>query len=607
MAEAYSEQTQAIVDRLKAEGQLIRNTGTNSIKSMNIKLDKFQGLFKSINNELMFQTDMLRQSLEIEQNIQRDKQLSEVAVDPAPAGGEEKPSKNKPTSSSDEKKSLGGILGGILGTLRNILVKGALVVGAGVLGFEFMRGFIDERTDGAFTKFFDDVNWTEMGANMKLLALTLKEKVVSFTNFLNDPLGSIMSNMTAGGVATAGVLTAAALAAAVTGGSGDEKSNSRKLKIGSFVRFGALGLMLTGVGYASDALKENIEGQDWSKEKIGSLTKGDLAKAGIDVAEGALKGASIGMMFGPTGAMVGAVLGATVTLGFKAYEWWNDRQAKNEARMEMELAAAEALYAQNAEDFDQLVRDMSTKGRAERDRIYNSLSEEAQGAVDVALARNEEAMLRAQVTDMNNLYTNLSLGGSMTASATQDAERRLRAAQQELDNYILRQSGRAQYDVAPQGPMSDEAYYEFMKSLGGGRGDAGYATYNQDRQNYFGRLEALSNEDMLKRARSMGAAELMSGYMNYGTQDQLGLSDFAQGFRRNGGVTSREIRKFLKNVIEDAGIINPRDTGPIITYREGDNYVQGDTIAPQTRTDFSNYFSTGVAPAGSEFPGYDGH
>ena len=87
MAEAYSEQTQAIVDRLKAEGQLIRNTGTNSIKSMNIKLDKFQGLFKSINNELMFQTDMLRQSLEIEQNIQRDKQLGEVA-DYLPAASE---------------------------------------------------------------------------------------------------------------------------------------------------------------------------------------------------------------------------------------------------------------------------------------------------------------------------------------------------------------------------------------------------------------------------------------------------------------------------------------------------------------------------------------
>jgi hypothetical protein len=606
MAEAYSEQTQAIVDRLKAEGQLIRNTGTNSIKSMNIKLDKFQGLFKSINNELMFQTDMLRQSLEIEQNIQRDKQLSEVAVDPPTASETpEGKGKGKSSTSTEERKSLGGILGGILGTLRNILVKGALVVGAGVLGFEFMRGFIDERTDGAFTKFFDDVNWTEMGANMKLLALTLKNKVVSFTNFLNDPLGSIMSNMTTEGVATAGFMTAAGLAAAVTGG-GDEKSNSRKLKIGSFVRFGALGLMLTGVGYASDALKENIDGQDWSKEKIGSLTKGDLAKAGIDVAEGALKGASIGMMFGPGGAMVGAVLGATVTLGFKAYEWWNDRKKKNQAQMDMELAAAEALYVENAEDFKKLIMDMSTLAQSERERIYASLSKEAQGAVDLALERNEEADLRARVTDLYTDYTNLKKGGGQTAFATDQAERDLRAAQQELDNYILQKSGRAQYDVAPRGSMSDADYYEFMRRFENGRSDYGYDTYNRDRTNYFARIEAVSNEAMLKRARAMGNAELMAGYMNYGTQDQLGLSDFAQGFRRDGGVTFM-IRKELKNVLEDAGIINPRNTGPVITYREGDNYVQGDTIAPTTKTDFSNYFSTGVAPAGSEFPGYEGH
>ena len=38
---AISEETKAIIERLKAEGDLIRNTGTNSLKSMNIKLEKF--------------------------------------------------------------------------------------------------------------------------------------------------------------------------------------------------------------------------------------------------------------------------------------------------------------------------------------------------------------------------------------------------------------------------------------------------------------------------------------------------------------------------------------------------------------------------------------
>jgi len=57
---AVSEETQAIIDRLKAEGDLIRNSGTNSLRTMTIKLDKFEGLFTSINRQLVAQTDLLR-------------------------------------------------------------------------------------------------------------------------------------------------------------------------------------------------------------------------------------------------------------------------------------------------------------------------------------------------------------------------------------------------------------------------------------------------------------------------------------------------------------------------------------------------------------------
>ena len=39
MAE-YSADTQAIIDRLKAEGDLARNSGTNSIRSVKINLDR---------------------------------------------------------------------------------------------------------------------------------------------------------------------------------------------------------------------------------------------------------------------------------------------------------------------------------------------------------------------------------------------------------------------------------------------------------------------------------------------------------------------------------------------------------------------------------------
>ena len=41
---ALSENTQAIIDRLKAEGDLVRNSGTNSVRSVKFKLDKFENI-----------------------------------------------------------------------------------------------------------------------------------------------------------------------------------------------------------------------------------------------------------------------------------------------------------------------------------------------------------------------------------------------------------------------------------------------------------------------------------------------------------------------------------------------------------------------------------
>ena len=68
MAE-LSEQTQAIIDRMKAEGDLVRNSGTNSIRQVNVKLDKFQGLFETISSNVIQQTSILSKSanLQVEQ------------------------------------------------------------------------------------------------------------------------------------------------------------------------------------------------------------------------------------------------------------------------------------------------------------------------------------------------------------------------------------------------------------------------------------------------------------------------------------------------------------------------------------------------------------
>ena len=47
-----SPETQAIIDRLKAEGDLMRNSGTNSIRAVKINLDRFEGIFNTISSFL---------------------------------------------------------------------------------------------------------------------------------------------------------------------------------------------------------------------------------------------------------------------------------------------------------------------------------------------------------------------------------------------------------------------------------------------------------------------------------------------------------------------------------------------------------------------------
>ena len=60
-----SEETQAIIDRLKAEGELSRNRGTHSVRSVKIQLQKFEKVFDSINANTIEQTKMMQRQMGI--------------------------------------------------------------------------------------------------------------------------------------------------------------------------------------------------------------------------------------------------------------------------------------------------------------------------------------------------------------------------------------------------------------------------------------------------------------------------------------------------------------------------------------------------------------
>jgi hypothetical protein len=137
-----------IVQRLKAEGQLTRNSGTNSIKSVKERLEKFQAVFDSMNVQLIEQTKILQETLKIQvETLDREKRREELSrVEPTiiSPGGARDSRRTTPTDSADASGgsllgSIGGflssVIGGISGAASLALFKGlgAKLIGGGLL------------------------------------------------------------------------------------------------------------------------------------------------------------------------------------------------------------------------------------------------------------------------------------------------------------------------------------------------------------------------------------------------------------------------------------------------------------------------------------------
>lgn len=180
---AVSADTQAIIDRLKQEGDLIRNSGTNSVKTVGIKLDKFNDAFMSISNHIAGQTEMMtiaqnaaKENMEFEKQ-QRD--FDDLKREKETSAGEARTDKfiNK-MGDKLEKISLSNIA-------QTGVKAGALGLG-GFAAFNLMKGFIDEKYDGAFS----DMQ-TTLGS--------------SFSGLANVDFGAIAVNMESLSTSLAGV------------------------------------------------------------------------------------------------------------------------------------------------------------------------------------------------------------------------------------------------------------------------------------------------------------------------------------------------------------------------------------------------------------------
>jgi hypothetical protein len=349
---AISPETEAIIDRLKAEGQLTRNSGANSIRSVKIQLNRFEDVFNTISANIAEQTNILRKSMSIQEEAiearRREEDIDELRPEP-PTTDTTEPD----TTSSSEKEKGKGLFdllmgGGVLGLMKNIFIGGAGLF----VAYNFAKGIIDQKTGGGFSRFeesmintFREVDWTALGNSFIEFATKVPEAVTAISNFLTDPLSLILAGA---GLTAAGIMSGfagGALARGVTRGiiegvlgTGGGQDGPRRgprgglINLRNVARAGALGILVGGLEYFSEDVKNWLKNQgmpeDWANETVDSaITIGTFT--------------SMGMMFGPKGALVGAAIGTAYVLGRKIYEWFEGRRAA------AALAAQERLDAIN--------------------------------------------------------------------------------------------------------------------------------------------------------------------------------------------------------------------------------------------------------------------
>lgn len=360
-----SEETQAIIDRLKAEGNLLRNNQSgNSIKSLKVDLSKFQTTFTEISTTLSkiniavggmvgkleeakleaaaaaptaesaaalglseeyIKLQTRAAELSIETNLAEEEARKE-AFERQKQEDEDKRRKErgeKNLQALKENTISGQLISNPMGFLSKVL-KGALI---GFVGFNVLRGVIDEWTGGAMTEFIEGIDWQKLGEGVKGFAEFLGDnRWLAFATVLSSWLlvdfGVPLAVAAVGEVLRTNALVNAL--AKMTPGA--VTSAPTFLTTKNLLR----GAALTAVGaifmYTGEKLSEYIRNESLNLtkeeiEKANILNYDTAGSAAMKIAGYTAGGATIGTMFGwPYGTLVGAILGFAYGLGAKLVE-----------------------------------------------------------------------------------------------------------------------------------------------------------------------------------------------------------------------------------------------------------------------------------------------
>lgn len=389
---AISAETEAIIDRLKAEGQLTRNSGSHSIRSVKIQLEKFEGVFNSISGNIAEQTQLLRKQMGIqEEAIERQQRRDDLNELQPPVQPEiEETTTDTTITDSNGKKSKGliemisGFGGSLLGMMKPLLLGSAGLF----VAYNFAKGFIDKKTGGGFTAFetsmidtFKEVDWSALGTSFVTFATKIPEAVTAITDFISSPLGMILAGA---GLTAAGIMSGfagGALAKGVTAGiiqgvlgsgggggpAGQGAAGAGLMNLRKVLKVSALGALTGALVFYGDDISNWLQTQGMSE---------GWANFAVDSATAVSGALTLGAMFGPPGLLVGAVAGVAYVAGKTLYDWFKRNQADAEKKLADRLALADILEGNlgSLENYDDAVLRAARMKRPNTEGVAGSAS-----------------------------------------------------------------------------------------------------------------------------------------------------------------------------------------------------------------------------------------
>ena len=382
--------SEEVVERLKAEGQLIRNTGTNSIRSISIQMDKFEEIFQTISEQITMQTQFLSNLVEIStdqfkineetnerENIRQQREGLASAQEEGSSGYKE------PSSSTDKSKkdvSLSSLMPNFGSGFLNDLLKGALFAGGIYALGNVFKGFIEAKIgESEFTEgLISAISWTAIGAIFgKKFGL-----ILGAGNLLSNALGlpSIVEKigdafnleLEENDLLTQGIGTSLAAAFLMRGG--------LKTKL------------LGGIIILTNLLGDKAK--DWLINQGG--VDPDWANTTVDVASLTVQGAAIGgSLFGLPGAIAGAMAGLAIGIGGKLIDWLRGKREEAFQRFEEDVSSIQPLLEKalrgEALTEDERAEVARVTGEATRNTQL-ALPAEQREAAEAAAAAGQEAL-----------------------------------------------------------------------------------------------------------------------------------------------------------------------------------------------------------------------